>query len=291
MKTRFILALVGFAFTTPAYSQAQEAASPPLPEQQIREVATRIVQKAHKANCRAPGCKILVANFTLPSGLTSLLGLQLADQFSKELASPQGAIQIIDRSDLRVYLEQERIPGAFLINEKAMRWLGKQLGSTAVLTGFIEDKGSALRIKIRLLSCDKGKASAEEQLIISSSDLRSSLAPSEAFPQKLPDDAKPADSPTFRAGVGGVTQPACTYCPEPDFTEAASKASFNGPVVMDVSVSPEGQAMEVTILRGAPFGLNAAAMRAVHRWKFKPATFNGKPVPVKVVVEINMHSF
>lgn len=212
--------------------------------------------------------------------------MQLADQFSKEFASQQNAIQLINRPDLRAYLDQQRIPGGFLKDQKAIRWLGKQLGGTAVLTGSIENKGSSLAVKIRLLSCDKEKAHTEDELILPSSGLMDGLSPVEGFHQKPPSVTKPVESTDFQGGEGGVTQPACKYCPNPEFTNVAREASFSGSVLLDVLVSAEGQAVQVTILRGAPFGMNEAATSAVLHWKFKPATLNGKPVPARVKVEV-----
>ena len=276
------------SLTAPFIASAQESSTSPLPESQIHETASRILSKADKADCKPHECKILVGNFTFASGLTSQLGVQLADQFSKELASQQNEIQLIDRSALRAYLDQQRIPGVLLNNEKAMRWLGKQLGGTSILTGLIEDKASSLHVKLQLLSCDKEKARLKDELLLPPpSELNNLLTGVEAFPQNPLNLVSP-DSSTYRAGVGGVTQPACTYCPDPDYTKAALEASFSGTILMDVLLSAGGQATQITILRGAPFALNEAAMSSVHRWKFKPATLNGKPVPVRVVVEIGM---
>lgn len=267
-------------------SRAQEGISSPPAQEQIHETAGRILKNADKANCKLRQCAILVTDFTFSSGSTSRVGMQLADQFLKELASQQTGIQLIDRSAIRAYLDQQRIPGVLLKDQKAMRWLGKQLGGTAVLRGLVEDKGSSLTIKVQLLSCYEEKAHIEEELRLPSSGLTDGLTPVEGFHQIPPGVPELIDSTTFRAGVDGVTQPGCVHCPNPDATKEVREASFSGSVVMDVLVSAEGQATQVTILRGVPFGMNEAAIGAVHRWKFKPATLNGKPVPAKVNVEI-----
>lgn len=298
MKISFLrFSLLGFAplaiiFAASLFlSRAQEGVSSPLPQEQLNEATGRILAKADKANCKPRQCAILVTDFTFPSGLTSRLGMQLADQFSKELASQQNETQLIDRSALRAYLDQQRIPGVLLKDQRAMRWLGKQLGSTAVLTGLVENKASSLDIKIRLLSCDKEKAHIEDELILLSSGLGDSLNPVEGFHQKPHTVPEAIEPEIFRAGVGGVTQPACKHCPDPEPTKEVREASFSGSVLMDVLLSAEGQPMQVTILRGVPFGMNEAATNAVRRWKFKAATLNGKPVPARTTVEIGIRFF
>ncbi len=280
-----IVAFIGAFLACPYNLTAQEASSASLLEAQIPEAAGRILKNADKANCKPRECGIIVTDFSFSSGLSSQLGMQLADQFSKELASQQKEIQVIDRSTLRAYLEQERIPGALLNNEKATRWLGKQLGGTAVLTGTIENSVSPLRVKLHLLSCDKEKATFEEEVIITSSDLADVLRPVEGFPQKA-DAIKSADSPIFRAGANGVTQPACVYCPDPDYANAAREAKFNGTVLMEAVLSAEGHVTQVRIVRGAPYGLNQKAMNALQSWKLKPSTLDGKPVTVTIMIEI-----
>jgi protein TonB len=47
--------------------------------------------------------------------------------------------------------------------------------------------------------------------------------------------------------------------------------------------------MQTWIMRGLPFGLNQASTDAVRSWRFKPATLNGKPVTVKVDIEVSFN--
>jgi protein TonB len=43
------------------------------------------------------------------------------------------------------------------------------------------------------------------------------------------------------------------------------------------------------ILRGAPFGMNEAAVNYVRGWRFKPSTLQGKPVQAAVQIEMTFH--
>jgi hypothetical protein len=122
-------------------SFSQETSHAALPETEIRALANRILQKTGKVDCKPGNCTILVANFTLPSGATSRLGMQIADQVSQELASQQNAIKIVDRSRLQTFLDEGRLPAALFNNEKAICWLGKQMGATTLLRGTTENRG------------------------------------------------------------------------------------------------------------------------------------------------------
>jgi TonB family protein len=113
-------------------------------------------KKTEKVDCKPGKCIILITNFTLPSGATSRLGMQIADQVSKELASQQNAIKA---------------------------------------------------------------------------------------------------------------------------------AKFNGTVIMAVTVSAEGRTIEARVARGAPYGVNETALKAVLDWQFKPARREGVPVTCMVMIE------
>ena len=92
----------------------------------------------------------------------------------------------------------------------------------------------------------------------------------------------------FRPGVGGVGYPTCLYCPEPQYSEDARKAKFQGIVVLQVTVEPDGRAIDIHLVKGAGLGLDERALQAVQNWHFKPALGpNGRPVATVTNIEVN----
>jgi len=271
------------------YSHSQETSSVNLPVTEIRALANRILQEAGKADCKPGNCRILVANFTLPSGATSQLGMQLADEFSKELASEQNSIQIIERSHLQKYLEQERIPATLLKNDDAIRWLGVKLDATAVLTGTTKVERESLRVQAKLQSCDKKRTGPIEGFTFPYPSSKASLSPFDPAAKSASSADGSSDPAVLRAGVGGATAPVCMHCPEPSYTHPAREANFQGTLLLDVVVSPNGEMKSAKIMRGLPFGLNDKAINAIRQWKFRPATLNGQPVTVQVMIELAFH--
>ncbi len=280
-STLILLTLVGAS-----YSHSQEVPFVTLPDDEIHALAGRILRKAGKADCNPGSCIILVENFKLPSGLTSQVGIQLADAVTKELAAQQTGIKIVERSRFRAYLELERIPDTLLNNEKAIRWLGKQLGATAVLNGATEVRGEAVRVEVNLFSCEKEKAGPPEQFSLSYSDFASALSPVDSFPKSFPSPKEASIPLVQRAGVDGITSPICAYCPNPDYTDPARDVKFNGTLLLDVTVSAEGRAIDASVVRGLPFGLNESAIRTMRDWQFRPATREGQPVACRVMIEV-----
>jgi protein TonB len=96
----------------------------------------------------------------------------------------------------------------------------------------------------------------------------------------------------FRPGRGGVGYPACDYCPEPKYSEEARKAKYQGTVLLEVIVTPDGRATNIRVIKGVGLGLDEKAIEAVRTWIFKPAIGpNGKPVAVRVPIEVTFRLF
>ena len=90
-----------------------------------------------------------------------------------------------------------------------------------------------------------------------------------------------------RPGLGGVTVPACVYCPNPNYTDEARVAKFNGTVILQVVVTAEGRAENISVVRKAGYGLEQNAMETVRTWQFRPAKGpDGNPVSTIVPIEV-----
>jgi TonB family protein len=90
----------------------------------------------------------------------------------------------------------------------------------------------------------------------------------------------------FRVG-GGVTAPSLVFKVEPEYSEEARKAKYQGTVVLYVEVDASGKARNLKVLRSLGLGLDEKAIEAVNKWKFKPGVKDGKPVTVAATIEVN----
>jgi TonB family protein len=85
-----------------------------------------------------------------------------------------------------------------------------------------------------------------------------------------------------------VGYPSCLYCPEPQYSEDARKAKFQGIVVLQVIIQPDGHATNIQVVKGAGLGLDEKAIEAVRTWRFKPAIGpSGTPVATITPIEVN----
>ncbi len=90
----------------------------------------------------------------------------------------------------------------------------------------------------------------------------------------------------FRVG-GGVTSPVPVYKIEPEYSEEARKAKYQGTVVLSVIIDAAGKPTNLKVVRPLGLGLDEKAIEAVRKWRFRPGTKEGKPVAVYATIEVN----
>ncbi len=94
----------------------------------------------------------------------------------------------------------------------------------------------------------------------------------------------------FRVG-GGVSAPRALDTPDPEYSEEARKAKYQGTCVLWLIVGPDGKPRDIKVARTLGMGLDQKAIEAVRNWKFEPAMKDGKPVAVQINVEVNFRLY
>jgi protein TonB len=96
------------------------------------------------------------------------------------------------------------------------------------------------------------------------------------------------------AKVGGtVSAPVPIYDPDPEFSDEARRAKYQGVVLVGLIVDEQGNPQNVHIVRPLGMGLDEKALEAVRTYKFKPAydREHKKAVAVMVNIEVNFHLY
>ena len=293
------VALVFCAFLTPLSprtlnvppAQAPQASLALTSQQQdqLHDLAARVFQHADKAGCKKNSCTILVVNFAGSTGSTSILGMQLADAFSAQMAAQSTGILIADRGRLQSYLEKERIPSNLLEEDNAGRWLAMENGANAVLVGYVKEEQTGIHLRVQLLDAHElvKKADGKEKVgpieDLTFVNLSGDLAPAEPF------DQLPITSMDYRAMK--AAPPRGLRTPNPEYTNAARIAKFNGNLLLQITISADGHPLDVRVVRGLPFGLNQTSLETVRTWAFQPATSGGVPVQVQTPVEVTFRLY
>jgi protein TonB len=94
----------------------------------------------------------------------------------------------------------------------------------------------------------------------------------------------------FRVG-GGVSAPRAIYAPDPEYSEEARQAKYQGTVVLWVVIDAEGHPRELRVVRSLGLGLDEKAIAAVRNWRFDPALKDGSPVAVQVNIEVSFRLY
>lgn len=95
----------------------------------------------------------------------------------------------------------------------------------------------------------------------------------------------------FHLGENGVSAPRILYQPEPEFSEEARKAKYQGVVGLNVVVGPDGRIHNAQVVHSLGMGLDEKAIEGVKLWKFDPARKDGRPVAVAVYIEVDFHLY
>jgi periplasmic protein TonB len=90
---------------------------------------------------------------------------------------------------------------------------------------------------------------------------------------------------------GGVTAPTLIYSPDPEFSDEARRAKYQGICVVGVVVDALGNPQDIHIVRALGMGLDEKAIEAVRQYKFKPAMYKGRPVAVMINIEVNFRIY
>lgn len=232
-------------------------------------------------------------NFALPGGQTSRFSTQSADELSSEIAKQAKSAQVIDRALLQDLLQRDRIPSRLQNSEPVARWLAKELHANVVLVGTTKRTGkNAVQLSAHFLSVKNEKRigpSVEVNLTVD--DVVVDLYPTNGLPALQPIKATPNGENFLRAGVDGASSPSCYYMPNPSYTEEAREAKFSGVILVEGIVDTDGAVRGTRIMVGAPYGLNASALRTMATWKCHPATYDGKPVSTLVSFDVNFRLY
>ncbi|HEY2797293.1 MAG TPA: energy transducer TonB [Thermoanaerobaculia bacterium] len=87
--------------------------------------------------------------------------------------------------------------------------------------------------------------------------------------------------------VGGdVRAPILLERLEPDYPEAARRARLQGTVILEATITTSGEVQQVRVLKSVNPLLDEAAVRAVRVWRYRPATLDGRTVPVYLTVTV-----
>jgi TonB family protein len=77
-----------------------------------------------------------------------------------------------------------------------------------------------------------------------------------------------------------VNAPTLIYHVDPEYPEAARKKRLEGKVVLEAILTADGNVEDIKVLSSPSETLTRVAIQAFSRWRYKPASCEGKPIRV-----------
>jgi periplasmic protein TonB len=94
----------------------------------------------------------------------------------------------------------------------------------------------------------------------------------------------------FHVG-GGVSPPRVIYQVDPEFSEEARKAKYQGTCTLMLVVDASGHPTNIRVASSLGMGLDEKAIEAVKNWRFEPSMKDGHAVRVEIAVEVEFHLY
>jgi TonB family protein len=105
---------------------------------------------------------------------------------------------------------------------------------------------------------------------------------------KGPGPGQGTDAPSYRS-LGITEEPKLLHAEEPEYSEEARKARYQGSVILAIDVDANGKVTNIRVMRSLGLGLDEKAIAAVQKWKFRPAMASGRPVTAPAQVQVTFH--
>jgi len=150
----------------------------------------------------------------------------------------------------------------------------------AVETPNSSDAAATMELLARLLKREGPNAEAD-QLTQQAGAIRTAAAASVRSNLRL--TGTPG---TYHVG-GGVSAPVLLQKIEPEYSELARVAKYQGTVLLYVEIGTDGLAHNIQVIRGLGLGLDEKAAEAISQWRFKPGMKDGQQVTVAATIEVN----
>jgi TonB family protein len=92
------------------------------------------------------------------------------------------------------------------------------------------------------------------------------------------------------ASLAKITRhPMLLHKEEPEYSEDARRARFQGTVILLIDVGLDGHPANIRVVHGLGLGLDERAIDAVSHWRFSPAVSGDRPVVAPALVEVGFH--
>jgi hypothetical protein len=238
--------------------------------------------------------RILVIEFPFSVTGVENLSSYLADDLSHSLQAELPSGTVIPRTQLREFLLSHRFSPTELISISVASWAADNLGANEIIYGEIVPSEDALNLNLRLVRLGDANEAANWSLSLPLTDqlkAQKDIKPAWHLPPDVKELALRCTSDGQESNIkafieAGGAMPKVTYAPNPPYPEEARKQKLQGTRSYDVFIDEIGRPVLVVPHIPVKPAFDDIAVETLSKWKIRPATMNGKPVPVCILMEV-----
>ncbi len=109
-------------------------------------------------------------------------------------------------------------------------------------------------------------------------------------PSSTDENDAAVQGPVFDIGPG-ITPPKPILIPTPEYPDFARRQGIRGKCVLGLIVDKDGRTHDVHVIRSVDKRLDQNAINAAKQYKFSPAMKDGKPVAVRMSVQVEFRLY
>jgi TonB family protein len=117
-----------------------------------------------------------------------------------------------------------------------------------------------------------------------------SVAGGTSEPEQTRTQVRPTQTPALHVG-NGVTFPKIVSQSDPEFSEGARRAKYQGTAVFMLIVDKTGEPRDIRVVQPLGAGLDGKAAETISKWRFDPAKKDGEAVDAEIAVEVSFHLY
>lgn len=122
-------------------------------EKEIKSISLAMAESIANAGKKT----IAVVDFTDLQGNVTELGRFLSEEISMALASAGKGFEVVDRTHLKIILQEHKLSSTGLIDPQTARKLGQIAGVDALITGSLTPFGDSVRLAVKILDSNTAK--------------------------------------------------------------------------------------------------------------------------------------
>ena len=259
------------------------AVYPPARGQNVPEIESLANQTAGRVTRADP--KTVLIGMRQGCILDSRLRENLDSSLRTLLRATVPGVQFSSRSDVDSFLKNNGFLSIDGYQDSVLRAVASSLGAEVLVIDNVIWKGPNYELSSKVIDVNTEKELATFTLTVPRSP---------ADTEEKPIFFREIDSGPFLIILRGDSKrfppfryPACDKCPDPNYPAEARRRGLEGRISFLATVSEQGVAEQVALVKTIDPSLTASAMQAIQRWHFKSAIgLDGKPIAVRIPIEV-----